>query len=360
MPHQITIKPSDHSFACPEGDTVLAAAMDADLMLPYGCRNGACGTCKGKILDGRVDYGAYQPSTLTEDEKKAGLALFCCAKPESDLVIEVREVRRAGDIRIRKLPCRVETIDKPAPDVAIVRLKLPASERLQYLAGQYIDLLLKDGRRRSFSMANPPHDDALLELHIRHVPGGYFSDQLFNDFKGREILRFEGPLGTFFLREESDKPIILVAGGTGFAPIKAVIEHALHHRIEERRPMVLYWGVRAKRDLYLPELPGRWQQQSGGFTFIPVLSEPAPGDDVARTHGIRPPGRARRLRRPVGLPGLRVRRPGDDRHRAQGVHRNARPADQRVLRRQFHLRGATDMSRRPRFSSGRAIPRARA
>jgi len=279
MPHQITIKPSDHSFACPEGDTVLAAAMDADLMLPYGCRNGACGTCKGKILDGRVDYGAYQPSTLTEDEKKAGLALFCCAKPESDLVIEVREVRRAGDIRIRKLPCRVETIDKPAPDVAIVRLKLPASERLQYLAGQYIDLLLKDGRRRSFSMANPPHDDALLELHIRHVPGGYFSDQLFNDFKGREILRFEGPLGTFFLREESDKPIILVAGGTGFAPIKAVIEHALHHRIEERRPMVLYWGVRAKRDLYLPELPGRWQQQSRGFTFIPVLSEPAPGDD---------------------------------------------------------------------------------
>ena len=279
MPHQITIKPSDHSFACADGDTVLAAAMAADLMLPYGCRNGACGTCKGKILDGRVDYGAYQASTLTDDEKKAGLALFCCAKPQTDLVIEVREVRRAGDIRIRKLPCRIESIDKPAPDVAIVKLKLPASERLQYLAGQYIDLLLKDGRRRSFSLATPPHDDALLELHIRHVPGGFFSDQLFTEFKGREILRFEGPLGTFFLREESDKPIILIAGGTGFAPIKAVIEHALHHKIEERRPIVLYWGVRAKRDLYLPELPGQWQQQSAGFTFIPVLSEPASDDD---------------------------------------------------------------------------------
>ena len=276
-PHQVTITPSDHSFVCNEGDTVLAAAMAADLMLPYGCRNGACGTCKGKIVEGRVDYGPHQASTLTEDEKRLGLALFCCAKPLSDLVIEVREVRKAGDIRIRKLPCRIESIDKPAPDVAIVKLKLPANERLQFLAGQYIDFLLKDGRRRSFSLANPPHDDALLELHIRHLPAGWFSDQLFTQFKGREILRFEGPLGTFFLREESDKPIIFVAGGTGFAPIKAVIEHALHHKIDEARPMVLYWGVRTMRDLYLPDLPGAWQQASANFTYIPVLSEPDPG-----------------------------------------------------------------------------------
>jgi len=279
MAHQIIINPSGHSFACADGDTVLASAMAADLMLPYGCRNGACGTCKARIVEGVVDYGAYQPSTLADDEKRRGLALMCCAKPLSDLVLEIREVRRAGDIRIRKLPCRVETIEKPAPDVAIVRLKLPANERLQFLPGQYIDLLLKDGRRRSFSLATPPHDDALLELHVRHVPGGFFTTQLFEEFKGREILRFEGPLGTFFLREESDKPIILVAGGTGFAPIKAVIEHALHHHVDGVRPMVLYWGARAKRDLYLPELPGRWQRESKHFTFIPVLSDPAPGDD---------------------------------------------------------------------------------
>ncbi len=278
MPHQITIKPSNHSFACPDGDTVLESAMAADLMLPYGCRNGACGTCKGRILEGRVDYGAYQASTLTDDEKQQGLTLFCCAKPATDLVIEVKEVRRAGDIRIRKLPCRIETIDKPAPDVAIVKLKLPANERLQFLAGQYINLLLKDGHRRSFSLATPPHDDALLEIHVRHVPGGFFSDQLFNQFKGREILRFEGPLGNFFLREESDKPMIFVAGGTGFAPIKGVIEHALHHRLDATRPMVLYWGARAKRDLYLPDLPGTWQRASANFTYIPVLSEPAPDD----------------------------------------------------------------------------------
>jgi CDP-4-dehydro-6-deoxyglucose reductase len=228
------------------------------------------------VLEGTVDYGPHQPSTLTDDEKRRGLALFCCAKPRSDLVIEVREVRRAGDVPIKRLPCRVESIEKPAPDVAIVTLKLPSNDRLQFLAGQYIDFLLKDGHRRSFSLANPPHDDALLELHIRHTPGGLFTDPLFTTFKGREILRMEGPLGTFFLREESDKPIIFVAGGTGFAPIKAMLMHAFHR--ETDRPMVLYWGVRSLRDLYMPRLPGEWQQKHSNFTFIPVLSEPLPDD----------------------------------------------------------------------------------
>jgi CDP-4-dehydro-6-deoxyglucose reductase, E3 len=245
-------------------------------MIPYGCRNGACGTCKSRIIAGEVDYGAHQPGTLTDLEKKQGLALLCVAKPTTNLTVEVREVRRAGDIQIRKLPCRIEKIVKVAKDVAVVSLKLPANERLQYLAGQYLDFLLKDGRRRSFSIATAPEDDALLDLHVRHVPGGFFSDQLFTQFKGREILRFEGPLGTFFLREESDKPIILVAGGTGFAPIKALIEHALHHQIT--RSMVLYWGVRSLADLYLPDLPGEWQKKHRDFTFIPVLSDALPED----------------------------------------------------------------------------------
>jgi CDP-4-dehydro-6-deoxyglucose reductase len=273
---QITIKPSDHAFPCDADETVLQAAMRADLMIPYGCRNGACGTCKGRILEGTVDFGPHQPSTLSDDEKRRGLALFCVARPQSDLVIEVREVRRAGDIQIKRLPCRIESIEKPAADVAIVRLKLPSNERLQYLPGQYIDFLLKDGHRRSFSIATPPHADELLELHIRHTPGGLFTDPLFTTYKGREIVRFEGPLGSFYLREDSDKPLIFVAGGTGFAPIKAMIEHMLHHRIP--REIVLYWGARTKRDLYLPELPGRWQTENPNFTFIPVLSEPATDD----------------------------------------------------------------------------------
>ena len=274
---QIIIKPSDHTFDCAPDETVLQSAMRADLMIPYGCRNGACGTCKGRILSGEVDFGPHAPATLTDEEKAQGLALFCCARPKSDLTIEVREVRRAGDIQIKRLPCRVESITKAAPDVAIVRLKLPSTERMQYLAGQYLDFLLKDNHRRSFSIATPPHADELLELHIRHVPGGFFTDPLFSTYKGREILRLEGPLGAFYLREESDKPIVFVAGGTGFAPIKAIIEHALYSNID--RPMVLYWGARAKRDLYLPDLPGTWQQASRNFTYIPVLSDPLPEDN---------------------------------------------------------------------------------
>jgi CDP-4-dehydro-6-deoxyglucose reductase len=276
MSFQITIKPGDHAFACASDETVLEAAMKADLLLPYGCRNGACGACKGRIFSGNVDYGTYQASTLTEDEKRGGLALFCCARPLTDLDIEVREVRRAGDIPIKRLPCRIESIDKPCPDVAIVRIKLPANERLQFLAGQYVDFLLKDGRRRSFSLAVAPHDDTLLELHVRHIAGGLFTDPLFTQFKGREILRIEGPHGAFYLREESAKPMIFVAGGTGFAPIKAMLEHCFHHGID--RPTVLYWGARSLADLYMPRLPGEWQTAHPSFTFIPVLSEPKPDD----------------------------------------------------------------------------------
>jgi CDP-4-dehydro-6-deoxyglucose reductase len=273
---QVTIKPSDHAFACATDETILEAAMKADLILPYGCRNGACGSCKGELVEGQVDYGPHQASTLTDDEKRAGYALFCCAKPRTDVVIRVREVRRAGDIPVKRLPVRIESIERAAPDVAVVLLKLPATERLQFLAGQYVDFLLKDGKRRSFSLANPPHDDALLELHIRHVPGGFFTDPLFTTYKGREILRIEGPLGGFHLRENSDKPMIFVAGGTGFAPIKAMLLHAFHHEVD--RPMVLYWGARSLVDLYQPQLPAQWQAEHPDFTFIPVLSEPKPAD----------------------------------------------------------------------------------
>ncbi len=267
--------PSGKTFKVESGETVLEAALRQNVGLPYGCRNGACGSCKGNIVSGTVDYGAHQARTLSDEEKAAGKALFCCAKPLSDLVLDVREIS-AGDVQIRTLPCRVEKIDKVAHDVAVLKLRLPANERLQFRAGQYIDILLKDGKRRSFSMANAPHADEFIELHIRALPDGTFSQHVMNDMKERAILRFEGPLGSFFLREESDKPIIFMAGGTGFAPIKSVIEHALHTHVD--RQMVLYWGARSMRDLYMAELPGRWQRDYSHFTFIPVLSEPLPED----------------------------------------------------------------------------------
>ncbi|HXZ48987.1 MAG TPA: CDP-6-deoxy-delta-3,4-glucoseen reductase [Usitatibacter sp.] len=282
--HVVRLEPSGHTFGVQAGETILEAALRQGIGLPYGCRNGACGACKGILRAGELEYGEYQERALHPHERASGKALTCCTRPLTDVVFEVREVSGARDIAIRTLPCRVEKVEKPAEDVAILWLKLPAGERLQFLAGQYIDILLKDGKRRSFSMANAPHDDALLQLHVRKSPGGAFSGYVFEQMKERAILRFEGPLGTFYLREDSDKPIVFVAGGTGFAPIKALVEHCFHAGID--RPMVLYWGVRSLKDLYMRELPGRWQQEHGNFTFIPVLSEPSPGEGWSGRTGL--------------------------------------------------------------------------
>jgi CDP-4-dehydro-6-deoxyglucose reductase len=275
MSHQITIKPSNHIFTATEGETILEAALREGFAIAYGCRNGACGTCKGKLLEGRVDYGAYQEHALSEDEKKHGFALFCQAQPLTDLVIECREIRAVRDIQIKTLPCRVQKMERVALDVMVLYVRLPATERLQFLAGQYIDILMKDGKRRSLSIANAPHDDALLQLHLRNY-GGPLSDHVFNRMKEKDILRFEGPLGTFFLREDSDKPIILLASGTGFAPIKAIVEHALFKGIN--RPMTLYWGGRVFSDLYMDALARTWQREHG-IGYVPVLSEARPEDE---------------------------------------------------------------------------------
>ena len=275
--HEVRLEPSGHTFTVAPEETILAAALRQGIGLPYGCRNGACGACKGVLRSGELAYDEYQERALHASEKSVGKALTCCTHPLTDIVFEVRELSGAKDLAIRTMPARVERVEKPAEDVAVLFLKLPTGERLQFLAGQYIDILLKNGKRRSFSMANAPHNDQLIELHVRKSPGGAFSSYVFDEMKERAILRFEGPLGTFYLRnDDSGKPLIFVAGGTGFAPIKAIIEHAFHHG--EDRPMVLYWGVRSKKDLYMPELPLRWQQEHPHFTYIPVLSDPLPGD----------------------------------------------------------------------------------
>ncbi|HZO00708.1 MAG TPA: CDP-6-deoxy-delta-3,4-glucoseen reductase [Burkholderiales bacterium] len=273
---KVTVQPSGHSFEVQEGESVLTAALRQGVMLPYGCKNGACGSCKGKILQGGVDYGHYHARVLTEAEKAHGKALFCQAKPLGELVIECRTIGAAKDIAVRLLPCRVQKLEKVADDVMIVQLKLPANERLQFLAGQYIDFLLKGGDRRSFSMGNPPHADEFLELHVRQVAGGTFTDHVFNKMKERDILRLEGPLGSFFLREDSEKPIVFVASGTGFAPIKSIIESALHRN--NARPMVLYWGARRPKDLYLNALPEKWAREHANFRYVPVISEARPED----------------------------------------------------------------------------------
>jgi CDP-4-dehydro-6-deoxyglucose reductase len=277
MSFQISVQPSNRQFTCDDGETVLAAAIRAGVGLPYGCKNGACGSCKGKLLSGSIDQGKHQEKALSAAEAEQGQALFCCAVPHTDLVIEAREVLGVGEFPIKKMPSRVAKIERVTDDVAIISLQLPANERLQYLAGQYIEFLLKDNKRRSYSMANAPYKDEQITVHIRHMPGGLFTDQVFGTMKERDILRFEGPLGTFFLREDSSKPMILLASGTGFAPIKAIIEQATHNKTE--RAIVLYWGGRRPRDLYMHELCEEWARTLPNFRYVPVVSDALPEDN---------------------------------------------------------------------------------
>lgn len=271
MPFRVSIQPGGQQFDAAEDTTILQAALDAGFLLPYGCRDGACGSCKGRILEGSVDYGKVSPTTLTDTDKKAGLALFCCAKPRSDVVLESKQITHSSDIPVKKLPCRVQRLEKVASDVMILELKLPASEQFRFRAGQYIDFLLPGNRRRSFSIANAPEAATHLELHVRRIEGGTFTGQVFEQMKEKDILRFEGPLGSFFLREESTKPIVLLAGGTGFAPIKSIVEHVLKAGL--KRSMILYWGARNLEGLYLDDLAAKWEQMLPGFKYVPVLSD---------------------------------------------------------------------------------------
>jgi CDP-4-dehydro-6-deoxyglucose reductase len=194
-------------------------------------------------------------------------------------VLEARTVAGAGEFPIRKMPARVQSLARPAPDVAIVTLQLPAHETLRYHAGQYIDMLLRDGSRRSYSIANAPHtlgDKPVIELHIRHMPGGKFTDLVFGTMKEKDILRLEGPFGSFFLREDSLRPIVLLASGTGLAPIKAIVEHLRFKRWD--RPVLLYWGCRGRADLYDDAWAVEAAAQMPALTYVPVLSDAAPAD----------------------------------------------------------------------------------
>lgn len=277
MGFQISVQPSGHVFTAEVDESILDAALRQGFTMPYGCRDGACGSCRGKVLSGTVDHGRAQKSSLSEAERQAGGALFCCASARSDLVIESRELRSGQELPAKTLPARVHKLTRAAPDVMIVELKLPPNQRLQYFAGQYIEILLKEGRRRAFSLANAPHDDSCLQLHIRQVPGGFFTGQVFSSLHERDMLRFNGPHGGFYLREDSNKPMLLVAGGTGFAPIKAIVEHALAEG--SNRPMTIYWGGRGRDDLYLLPLAEQWAREHAHIAFVPVLSDPPEGDD---------------------------------------------------------------------------------
>lgn len=279
MPFTVTVQPFGRVFSVDRDEAILGAAIRQGVGLPYGCKDGACGSCKCKMLSGRVIHGAHQSKALSADEEAAGLILTCQAAAQSDVVIEARTVPGAGEFAIRKMPSRVTSITKPAPDIAILKMQLPANDRLEYHAGQYIEFILRDGSRRSYSMANAPHtqlEQPGIELHLRHLPGGKFTDHVFGAMKEKDILRMEGPFGSFFLREGSDKPMILLASGTGLAPIKAIIEQLRFKH--SQRQATLYWGCRSRADLYLHDWALEAAASMPNLQYVPVLSEPKPED----------------------------------------------------------------------------------
>jgi len=278
MSFTVTLQPSGLAFQVQRDEPMLTAAIRQGVGLPYGCKDGACGSCKSRLLDGRVIHGAHQLKALSAEEEAAGWILTCCATPQTDCRVEARSVPGAGEFPVLKMPTRVLSIERPAPDVAVLRMQLPANQRFQYHAGQYIEFILKDGARRSYSMANAPGrvgTPPAIELHIRHLPGGLFTDQVFATLKEKDILRVEGPFGSFFLRE-SAKPALLLASGTGLAPIKALVEQLRDSG--DTRPLQLYWGCRSRADLYLHDWALQAAAEMPQLRYVPVLSEPRPED----------------------------------------------------------------------------------
>ncbi|MCS4508962.1 CDP-6-deoxy-delta-3,4-glucoseen reductase [Xylophilus ampelinus] len=280
MRFTISVQPSGRSFTTQPDEAILAAAIRQGIGLPYGCKDGACGSCKCRKLEGAVVHGEHQSKALSADEQARGFVLTCRAVPQSDVVLESRQVTDESAFPVRKMPVRVSSLERKSHDVMLLRLQLPATEHLRYHAGQYIEFILRDGSRRAYSMATAPHrqeeSGPSAELHIRHMPGGKFTDHVFGAMKEKDILRCEGPFGSFFLREESKKPIVLLASGTGFAPVKALIERIQFRGLD--RPVTLYWGGRRPGDLYLHDWVLQKAAELPQLTYVPVVSHGLPED----------------------------------------------------------------------------------
>jgi CDP-4-dehydro-6-deoxyglucose reductase len=274
MEYTVTLQPSGHSYKCSPETEILKAGLAAGLFMPYSCRAGVCNTCRGRVVEGRIDWGAVHPRYLSDQDREKGFALLCQAMPRSDVTIEVEEIEAGGILRPRFMPVRILDKRKLADDVMLLRVGLPMSEPALFRAGQYLEFIRPDGMRRSYSIASAPTNDGTLhvELHVRHMPGGKFTDRVFGEMQLREVHKIEFPLGSFFLRESSSKPIVMLASGTGFAPIQSILLDMIRRKIE--RPVTLYWGGRKRVDLYLSQQCEQWVREHAWFKYVPVLSDP--------------------------------------------------------------------------------------
>jgi NAD(P)H-flavin reductase/ferredoxin len=273
---RMTVHPGRQSAPVRRAETLLDAGLRAGILLPYECRSGGCGLCKATMIGGDIEMSGYQPSALSEDERSAGRVLLCCARALSDVEFETEEHAAARGATIDLYETRVERLEPLAHDVMLVALRLVGDRTISYEAGQYVEIVLDDGARRAYSFTGPSGSTALIELQVRRMPGGRFTGMVFESLRVGDPLRVEGPFGSFVLHEPSGKPLIFVAGATGFAPVKSLLEQSFVLGIE--RPLYLYWGVRHRRDFYLFDLPQRWAREHPNFHFVPVLSEPQAED----------------------------------------------------------------------------------
>lgn len=275
MPFLVTLADENVTFTCEENQSVLDAALEKGITISYGCRNGLCGSCMGELQQGQLEYPEGQPGGISEEEVNQGKALFCKAVPLGDITIKVNVLKPQVDIEVKTLPARVNEIQHLTDDVIKLILQLPAVETFNFKAGQWVYFVLKDGRKRAFSIANAQNEKNQLELQIRHAIGGVFTDFVFENLTTGLLLRIEGPHGTFYFQQD-DRPILLVAGGTGFAPIKGIFEEMSQQELKQ--PVHLFWGSRAKKDLYQEDLVQQWVRQYG-INYTPVLSEPDERDN---------------------------------------------------------------------------------
>ncbi len=271
---RVSVLRSDRSFEVAAGQTLLDAALAAGLDVPHRCKSGNCGACRARLIEGEVEYPNGRPLGLADAERSDGLILLCQAHARGDLCLERFEPGTPGDVRVKRLPCRVERVERLAHDVVGLHLRLPAAENFDFKPGQYVDVMLSKGRRRSFSIASPPHDARPLELHVRRAPGGEFTEQVFDEQIRGSLLTLEGPLGNFCYREASSAPMLLLGGGTGLAPLKSILRHVLENRLQ--RQMTLYWGVTTERDLYAHAFLEELARRDARLRYVAVLSEPSP------------------------------------------------------------------------------------
>ena len=273
MPYKVHNQYNDTSFTTEKEETILQAALRNGRLYPYGCQSGVCGTCKTRLLKGSVEHLSRDPNILSDEELANGTCLACQAVPQEDIEIEVKEIAKVKEIEVKTMPTRVREKNLLADDVVQLFLSVPKTHQFDFLPGQYLKILLKNGKERSFSIANTPNKitEEGLELHVRVVPDGHYSPQVKDHVAVKDIIRIQGPFGTYFLRKEEQQPIMLVAGGTGFAPIKALVEDAIES--DFKQAITLYWGVRTETDLYQDSLARQWLSSIDNFTYVPVLSE---------------------------------------------------------------------------------------